>query len=116
MIFNDKVIRVLIVAAVWIFAQAAPALAEKVTLACSRGGDYITFYYTFDMAKKIVKEGPRTFAITVTEDEISWKSYVQGGYQFLNQNIYNRHSAELTIYFFNGPTTIGCRRVQDGPL
>jgi hypothetical protein len=96
---------------------ASPAFAEKVTLVCKAAGGNVTFYYTFDMTAKTVKDGPGTFSIKVTEDEISWRSNGQESAVspglFL---IYNRRTARLTFYFPLGPETVDCRRAQEGPL
>jgi hypothetical protein len=96
---------------------ASPAFAEKITLVCRAPGGEVTFYYTFDMAAKTVKDGPGTFAIKVTEDEISWKSNGQeSAYGSNLPIIYNRHTARLTFYFPRGPGTVDCHRAPDGPL
>jgi len=50
-----------------LFAQAVSALAETVTLACSRGPGYVILYYTFDMEAKTVKHAQGgTFPTQVT--------------------------------------------------
>jgi hypothetical protein len=106
--------RVFAMGLILLTAQAAPTFAEKVTLACSHGGDYIILYYTFDMSAMRVMstENPRPgpYAIKVTDDQIYWKDYIG------QDHVYDRHAAQLTVNFQNGPSTIQCRLAPKGPL
>jgi hypothetical protein len=119
MSFKDRTIRVLFVGSILLIAQAVPALAEKVTLVCSLGPGYVTAYFTFDLAAKTVKHNSTgTFAIRVTDDEISWNSHGYKG-EWSDRwlaSIYNRQTTQLTIYEPNGPDTMTCQRAPSGPL
>ena len=53
-VLSTRMIRALGIGSILVIAQAVPAFAEKITLACSYGGDYVTLYYTFDLAAKTV--------------------------------------------------------------
>ncbi len=60
------------VAAMMVLAPSA-AFAEKITLACSLGADYVVLYFTFDLAAKTVKDyDGGKFVIQITDDEINW--------------------------------------------
>lgn len=48
-------IRVFVVGSILLIAQAAPAFAEKVTLACGQGPGSIVFYLTIDSDAKTVE-------------------------------------------------------------
>src|SRR5674476_853514 len=72
-------LRLALAAGVLLIAQAVPAFAEKITLARSLGGDYITLYYTFDLAAKTVVDHAAvgdfairkdTYKIEITENDI----------------------------------------------
>jgi hypothetical protein len=107
-------IRVFAAGLILLIAQVVPAFAERVALACSRGGDYIILYYTFDMSAMRVTSsevpGESPYAIKVTEHQIYWKGY--NG----NDHVYDRHAARLTIINQNGPSTIQCRLAARGLL
>src|SRR5450759_5569668 len=120
MSFKNRTIRVFVVGSILWIAQAVPALAEKVTLACSLGPGYVTTYFTFDLAEKTVKHGGGggTFATRVTDDEISWKShgYIAERSDLWLPTIYDRRTGELTMYLPGEVSTIPCHRAPSGPL
>ena len=120
MSFKNRTIRVLFVGSVLLVAQAVPALAEKITLACSLGPGYVTTYFTFDLAAKTVKHGGGggTFATRVTDDEISWKShgYIAERSDLWLATTYDRLTGQLTIYFPDEASTVPCHRAPSGPL
>lgn len=120
MSFRNGKIRVLFVGSVLLIAQTVPAFAEKVTLMCTLGGDYIKMYFTFDLNEKTVTD-PRgagtyairegTYAIQVTEDEIFWRINPQDSAR------YNRRTAQLRLYDRNGDEGVTpCIRAPRGPL
>jgi hypothetical protein len=120
MSFKDRMIRVFF-GVFLLISQAVPAFAEKITLACSHGGDYITLFYTFDLeAKTVADDAPigtyairkGTYAIEVTEEEIFWRINPYDARR------YNRNTAQLQLYDRNGAAgnAVPCHRVQRGPL
>jgi hypothetical protein len=105
---NYRVIRVLIVAAVWIIAQAVPAFAEKITLACSLGAPGPTYYFTFNLAAKTVKDEMtgEVHPLGVTADELRWQGTVTVIY------VYNRNTAQLKTY----ADLVPCHLAPRGPV
>lgn len=109
-------IRSLVAAAILFVAQAAPALAERITLACSRGPGYVTNLWTFDMSAKTVKDpawdpNGNTHPIRITDDDIYWSV---GGVK----RMYIRSTSEL-IVFEGDSGTLHCQlapRAPRGPL
>ena len=112
---NNGIIRVLVIGLILLVAEVVPAFAEKVTLACSRDPtQYVTLYYTFDMDAMGVKDAEGgVFPIQVTDDEIYWKVVKNWGSVV---HVYNRQSAQLVIYYYNGAQAIACQRAPHGPL
>ena len=93
MSFNDKMIKGFFVASVCLFAQAIPAFAEKVTLACSYDSiQYVTQYLTIDTDAQTVKDPYGTFRAQITDDSVTWDSHT-------GRNVYKRQSA---LWSFNG--------------
>jgi hypothetical protein len=113
---KTKMIRVLVIGSMLLIAQAVPAFAEKITLACSRGPEYIVLHYTFDLKALTVKDFKGdTFPIQVTDDEVRWRWTGNGPNVVVH--VYNRITARLTIYYVHTePATITCQRAQPGPL
>jgi hypothetical protein len=109
---KTKLIPVVVIGS--LIAQAVPAFAEKITLACSRGPGYVTNFWTFDLNAKTVKDpewdpNGNTHPIQVTDDEISWSA---GG----GKRIYTLSTSQLTIYEETPPLTVSCQRAPRGPL
>jgi hypothetical protein len=105
--------RVLVIGLMLLIAQAAPAFAEKITLACSRGPGYVTHFWTFDMNAKTVKDpewdpNGDTHPIQITEDDIYWSA---GG----GKRMYIRSTSELII-FEGDSSPLHCQRAPRGPL
>ena len=109
--FNNRTIRVVFVGSILMIAQVVPALAEKVTLACSAGPGYNTYYYTFDMAAKTVADGwdRRTHPIQVTDDYIYWSGIATEIPP--DRAMYNRNSSQLTLYLRTVAITENCGNV-----
>jgi hypothetical protein len=89
------VLRLWVVATVCLFAQAVPAFAEKVTLACSYDSNHQTAYLTIDTDTKTVKDAYGTFQAQITDDLVTWYSTSYGD----GRNVYNRQSA---LWYSNG--------------
>ena len=108
-----KMTRGFVIGLVLLIAQAVPAFAEKITLACSSGPGYVTNFWTFDLNAKTVKDpewdrNGNTHPIQVTDDEIYWSA---GG----GKRTYNRNTSQLTIYE-EASVTLSCQRAPRGPL
>ena len=89
MSLKDRMIRILGISSILISPQAVPAFAEKITLACSYGGEYVTLYYTFDLAAKTVVDHAAvgdyairkdTYKIVITENDIFWRINAYKGF------------------------------------
>lgn len=106
--------------AMLLIAQAVPAAAEKVTLGCSLGPGYVTFYITIDTVAKTVKENSNAytggpFPAQITDDAVTWHSHNM-------LSIYNRISARMTSGWnvLNGEThqmeSVSCARAGPAPF
>jgi len=79
-IVSHRMIRILVTGAILAIAQAVPAFAEKVTLACSLGAGYSVTYLTIDTNAKTVKVNngassiSGTYPAQITEDTVVWES------------------------------------------
>jgi hypothetical protein len=117
---EEIMIRVLVIGSMLLIAQAVPAFAEKITLACSRGEGYITLYYTFDMKSRAVLRDPNweggtsVSSFQISDDELNWIQRSSGG---TVAHRYNRPSGRLqTCDSVQVCSTISCVRAQAGPL
>jgi hypothetical protein len=98
MSFMDRMIRAFCGASILLIAQAVPAFAEKVTLACSLGTGFITTYWTIDTVAKTMKEQSGTYPAQITDDAVSWYSQKM-------TNTYNRQTAQISGWMsFNWET------------
>lgn len=78
-VLSQRMIRVLGIGSILVIAQAIPAFAEKVTLACSLGPGYSVSYLTIDTIAKTVtdssvKEHTGTYPAQITENDVVWEA------------------------------------------
>ena len=82
-VLSQRMIRVLGIGSILVIAQAIPAFAEKVTLACSLGAGYHVNYLTIDtIAKTIIDDhgpGPKgPYSAQITEYTVVWEEKAGG--------------------------------------
>lgn len=119
MSFKDRLMRAFFGGSILLIALAVPAFAEKVTLGCSTGPGYVTFYLMVDTVAKTVKESAGTYTGTfpaqITDDAVTWHSRNM-------LSIYNRISGQITSGWnvFNGEThqmePVSCVRARPTPF
>lgn len=106
MSLNNKMIRVAGIGAILMIAQAVPAFAEKVTLACSYGAGYHVGYLTIDTnARTVIDDqgpGPKgPWPTQITEYRVTWEEKARDGTMFRAE--YDRKRAS-----YCGMGTNGC--------
>ena len=109
-----------VIGSVLLIAQAAPAFAEKATLACSQGDGYLTIYYTFDMKARTVSRDPHwepntsVSSLQISDDELNW---IQRSNSGSVTHRYNRHSGRLLFCDSSAVcSTLSCVKARPGPL
>ncbi len=76
-------------------ALTVPALAEKVTLACSYGPGFVTTYLTIDTDAKTVKDPVGTHPAEITDGAVTWTMPADfAGWHV--PNIYDRQTGQIT--------------------
>lgn len=100
MCFRDRIIRAFVCGSVCSFI--VPAYAQKVTLACSNGPEYVTSQITIDAGAKTVTDFGRTHRATITSDTVTWEDTTLGGTCAIWK--YDRRTAEI-YEFCNGHPT-----------
>ena len=106
MSFSDRMIRVLGFGSILVIAQAVPAFAERVTLACSLGAGYHVEYFTIDTNARTVKvdNGASyingTYPVKITEDAVVWQSKGPDGKMYRAE--YDRKRARYCGWETNG--------------
>jgi hypothetical protein len=104
---EKKMIRALVIGSMLLFAQAVPAFAETVTLACSAGPDLIIFYLTINSDAKTVEmsnsygHGYGNYPARITDGSVSWmmkQHYTGAGVDtwVTFYPVYNRNTAILS--------------------
>jgi len=102
-------IRVLVIGSMLLIAQAAPAFAEKIYLACSYdSSQYVTTYITFDTDAKTVKEPAGTFKARITDDAVTWFSRNAPA-------TYDRQTRQLSFWLSN-QMPVPCVRATEPPF
>ena len=120
MSFKGRMVRAFFGGSILLIAQAVPAFAEKITLACSYGGNTVTSYITIDTVAKTVKESiwttTDTYPARITDDAITWYSRKHN-----MSGTYNRQTRQLSNWMsFNGVThafdPVPCARAPAAPF
>jgi hypothetical protein len=91
-------IRELAIGSILLIAQAVPAFAEIVPLACTNDSDGIAFQIVFDTDALTVTDNNHTYPIQMTDLQVTWqfKEYGFSPTGLYSYFTYNRNSGKLT--------------------
>jgi hypothetical protein len=88
-------IRELAIGSILLIAQAVPAFAEIVPLACT--SDRITIHIVFDTdARTVTETDNHTYPMQMTDLQVTWQWQAQEPTPVLSSATYNRNSGQLT--------------------
>lgn len=94
---------------------ATPAFADKVTLGCSLGGNYITQYFTIDSDAKTVTDSSGTYPAQITDDAVSWVA-TNVPYNHQRTSTYNRNTAQVWGWYSGFSNDIPCVKAPARPF
>jgi hypothetical protein len=87
--------RIFVVGSILWIAWAVPALAEKITIACSYDrAQYVTVYLTIDTVAQTLKDQTGTFHAQITDESVTWNA--NGG-----RNTFNRLTGQFDGWMNN---------------
>ena len=88
-------IREFAIGSILLIAQAVPAFAEIVPLACT--SDRITIHIVFDTdARTVTETDNHTYPMQMTDLQVTWQWQAQEPTPVLSSATYNRNSGQLT--------------------
>jgi hypothetical protein len=90
-------IRELAIGSILLIAQAIPAFAEIVPLACTDDSDGTTHHIVFDTdARTVLETNNHTYPMTMTDLQVTWQVTLPPPVPIPLNYTYNRNSGKLT--------------------